>query len=113
MSQVIPLTDGYGGCLGFRYPMPGGPHSNVAYARRSDVVVEFREHSDHGPQAPPRLLVFGRPAQRQIAEIFACDFGTPHQMAYNVALRRDSYFDVLEFADSHNISYQLEIGLSE
>lgn len=93
--------------------MPGGPHSNVAYARRADVVVEFREHSDHGPLAPARLLVFSRPAQRQIAAILACDFGTPHQVAYNVALRLDSYVDVLEFAESHNIPYQLEIALSE
>jgi hypothetical protein len=107
MTDVIPIDDGYGGRLGDRCPMPAKPGSHVAYARGSDLVVEWYDFGDHAPYESANLLIFCRSAQRLLAAAIDVDVAlSPHLLSNEVASRFQSYFEVKEFATERGIPFE-------
>jgi hypothetical protein len=89
--------------------MPAKPGSHVAYARGSDVVVEWYDFGDHAPYESANLLVFARPAQYQLAEgLRATEDLAPHEIASRLAAHFKSYFEVKAFAEQHAIPFATE-----
>jgi hypothetical protein len=109
MGEVIDLDDGFGGRIGSPYPMPAKPGAHNAYARGPELVVEWYDFGPHAPYESANLLVFDRAAQQRLAEATGVDRTlTPHDLAYQVALKFDSYFDVRDVAEDHAIPFTTE-----
>ena len=110
MGDVIPFNDGFGGAPGYRYPMPTKSGSHVAYARASDLVVEWYDFGEDAPYESANLLVFKRPAQQQLAlAIGLAENPSPHELAYEVALKFKSYFAVKSFATKRSIAFETKV----
>ena len=110
MGDVIPFDDGFGGVPGQRFPMPTEPGSHVAYARGSDLVVEWYDFGEHAPYESANLLIFNRPAQQQLARaIGLAECPSPHDLAYEVAHVFKSYFAVKTFATKRGIAFGTEV----
>jgi len=109
MSDVIGMPDGFGGMLGARSPMPARPGSHVAYARGSDLVVEWYDFGDHAPYESTNLIIFDRETQVKLAELMGLDPAlTPHGLSSRVAAKFRSYFDVKQFAEEHGLPFATE-----
>lgn len=110
MGEVVDFDDGFGWRVGTPYPMPARPGSHSAYARGSDLVVEWYDFGPHAPYESANLLVFGREAQLRFAEEIGVDPAlTPHELACEVALKFESYFDVKSFARERTIPFTSEV----
>ena len=108
--DVIPIDDGYGAPLGHRYPMPAKPGSHTAYARGSDLVVEWYDFGEDAPYESANLLIFDRATQLKLAELIRADPAlSPHGLASKIAARFDSYFDVKAFAAERGLPYGIEV----
>ncbi|HZZ33494.1 MAG TPA: hypothetical protein VFE10_16050 [Phenylobacterium sp.] len=90
--------------------MPTKPGSHVAYARNSDLVVEWYDFSEHAPHKSANLLIFGRPAQQLLAlAIGLAECPSPHNLACEVARAFRSYFAVKSFATKRGIAFATEV----
>jgi len=110
MGDVIPFDDGFGGAPGDRYPMPTKPGSHVAYARESDLVVEWYDFGKNAPYESANLLIFDRPAQQQLALAIGVESSlSPHDLAYEVSHAFRSYFAVKDFATKRRIPVETQV----
>lgn len=110
MSNVTRIDDGYGGKVGDRNRMTAKPGSHTAYARGSDLVVEWYDFGDHAPYESANLLIFDRTTQIALARLMGVDKSlSPHDLANKVAVRFDSYFQVKAFAETHGLVFATEI----
>jgi hypothetical protein len=110
MGEVVDFHDGYGWPVGTPYPMLAKSGSHAAYARGSDLVVEWHDFGPHAPYESANLLIFDRPAQWRLAEAIGFNRSLkPHDLAYRVALKFDSYFEVKAFAEQHAIPFAAEV----
>jgi hypothetical protein len=110
MGDVIPFDDGFGGIPGQRYPMPTKSGSHVAYARKSDLVVEWYDFGEDAPYESANLLIFDRPVQQQLAlAIGVAECPSRHDLAYEVARKFKSYFAVKSFATKRGIAFEAEV----
>jgi hypothetical protein len=108
--DVTPIDDGFGRQVGDRSPMPGKPGSHVAYARGSDLVVEWYDFGDGAPYESANLMIFDRPTQLRLAQAIGIDPSlSPHMLANNVAARFDSSFDVKRYAEAHDLGFTTEV----
>jgi|GEM_PF-5622027 len=106
MGEMIKLDDGHGGRIGSHFPMPAKPGSHSAYARGPELVVEWYDFGPHAPYESANLLIFDRASQQRLAEAIGVDPAlTPHDLAYQVALKFDSYFDVKDVAADRAIPF--------
>jgi hypothetical protein len=109
MGKGIDLDEGFDGETGARYPMPMKPGSHVAYARGPELIVEWYDFGPHAPYESANLLIFDHAAQQRLAEAIGVDPAlTPHALAYQVALKFDSYFDVKRLAEERAIPFTTE-----
>ncbi len=110
MGEVIPFDDGFGDVPGQRYPMPAKPGSHVAYARGSDLVVEWYDFGEDAPYESANLLIFDRPAQQQLAlGIRLAECPSSHDLADEVAHKFKSYFAVKSFATKRGIAFETKV----
>lgn len=82
--------------------------SHVTYSRGEDLVVEWYDFGPHAPYESANLLVFDRPAQLRLATAAGADVCAPHELARQLALKFDSYFDVKRLAEEHAIPFAIE-----
>ncbi|MDZ4372191.1 MAG: hypothetical protein U1C74_12305 [Phenylobacterium sp.] len=109
MSCIIRIPDGYGGFLGDRQRMRGKPGSHVAYARSSDLVVEWYDFGGDADYESANLLIFDRPAQKQLlAATGELDDLSPTEAAGHITSHFQSYFAVKDFAVAHNVPFATE-----
>lgn len=109
MSCVVRMPDGYGGFVGDRHQMRAKPGSHVAYARGSDLVVEWYDFGEDAPYESANLLVFDRPAQKVLlAALRMEEDRSPDALASDVANAFSSYFHVCEFAEAHGVAFSTE-----
>lgn len=109
MSNVVRIPDGYGGFVGDRQRMRGKPGSHVAYARGSDLIVEWYDFGGDADYEFASLLVFDRPAQNQLlAATNETDDLSPDETASRIASHFPSYFAVKDFAVKHNVPFKTE-----
>jgi hypothetical protein len=109
MGELVDMADGYGGRVGDPSPMPAKPGSHVAYARGSDLVVEWYDFGDHAPYESANLMIFDRATQHRLAELLCVDRAlSPHELANKVAARFESYFEVREFAGKQGLGFATE-----
>jgi len=109
MSCVVRMPDGYGGFVGDRHQMPARPGSHVAYARGSDLVVEWYDFGEDAPYESANLLVFDRPAQKVLLATMQLEEDrSPDALASSVANAFSSYFEVRHFAEAHRIEFSTE-----
>lgn len=110
MSNVIPTEDGFGRKVGDYSRMTAKPGSHVAYARGSELVVEWYDFGDHAPYESANLVVFDRPTQIAFARLIGVDDSpAPHHLASMVAARFDSYFAVKAFAEANGLAFTTEV----
>lgn len=108
--NIVPMADGFGGRVGDRSPMPARPGTHSAYARGSDLIVEWYDHGPNAPYESANLLIFDRATQRRLAETIGVDPAlSPHRLSNKVAARFDSYFDVRRFAETQGLAFTTEV----
>lgn len=106
MGTTLKIPDGYGGYVGDRCPMRGGPGAHCAYARAADVVVEWYDFGPEAPYESVNLIIFDRPEQRRLAQLLCDpDWTSPHDIAGLLASRFKTYFDVKAFAEANNVPF--------
>lgn len=109
MSCVLRIPDGYGGYVGDRHQMRARPGSHTAYARASDLVVEWYDFGEDAPYESANLLVFDRSAQKALlAALHLESDRSPDTLASDIATAFSSYFDVRRFAEAQHIDFSTE-----
>lgn len=111
MTNVTPIDDGYGGTVGERSRMRARPGSHTAYARGSDLMVEWYDFGEQAPYESANLLIFGRAAQLRLAAAIDAEVTlSPHILSNWVATRFASYFEVKAFALAQAIPFETEVN---
>lgn len=110
MMNVTPIEDGFGGFVGDHSRMPAKPGAHSAYARGSDLVVEWYDFGDDATYESANLLIFDRAAQRLLAAALEAEVTlSPHLLSNWVAGRFPSYFAVKAFATERGIPFETEV----
>lgn len=90
--------------------MAGRPGGHFAYARGTDLVIEWYDHGDDAPYESANLLIFGPLAQRRLASVMgAPDAASADTFAAWIAARFRSYWEVRDLAQEHGVPFAQEV----